>query len=132
MSVDQKAKKVVVIIECGISADKDFKKLYLEFGDSLVIINHNNVDSSWQQIKEMTNISSKYDLKNNVICCVLGDNYYHIMDDIYELTNNIGCTIWYMPEKNLELAIKILNKNLLKGKLFIFDDAMRLVKCYVV
>ena len=139
----------VILIDCGITIDKDIKKLYKNYGESMMIMQHNRTDSIKIQIKEMTDlidlkIITSTEKKSNsneiqlssiksshsLMCVILGDKYEHIMEDIVEFIPYTDKIIWYIQEENTTDVIKYMNKKLTIGNLIIMDDLMRIVRVY--
>ena len=126
----KKSLKTVLFVECGISVDDDIKKLYKKYGNTMMIIEHNQIDSIVDQIKEMTNLIES---KTELFCIVTGDNHENINEDILGLLSMVTKLVWYISESNIKDTIKYMDKHtsqLEKKSLFIFDDLMRIVKIY--
>jgi hypothetical protein len=119
--------QTVLIVECGIAADKDIKKLYKQHGDSMIIMQHNFMDPIKDQVKEMTNLVEK---KISIFCVILGDNYSYIKQDVIDLIPMTANICWYITEKNTKDTIKFLDKHTAE-KLVVFNDLMQVVKIYV-
>ena len=118
--------QTVLIVSCGLSIDKGIKKLYEQYGDSMLIMQHNCVDSIKDQIKEMTSLIEK---KVTIFCIILGDKHSNIEQDVIDLIPMVVQIVWYITEVNTKETIKFLDKNHAE-KLIVFDDLMRAVKIY--
>ena len=124
-------KKVMIIVECGITVDKGIKKLYEKYGDSELILSHNRIDTLKSQIKDMTDCFEK---EKEIMICICGNNYKYICNDVLELLSHTKFITWYVFKDSCGGIIDEIEGNIQNvqrgGQLIIFNDSMQIVKIF--